>query len=464
MNIRPFEYVPAAITNRSPLTYLGVRYETNGKDKVWKRTRFNGVTTSYYPDRTVVQGSAIQAFNGLSDVQLDEFMVLCPSSNPSVLADAGFNYGMASPLHVSARTETRRNKQVKLFSDSGGFQLISGASDWIDMDKLIEFYNRSIDYGIGLDIPTKAFLQDKYLMRMCKVMLANNDYLRGNAVPEVSIYDVSHGNTLKRRQDFLTQVLAHKKKVKLKGGGLAVGGIAQNAVGSTITKTTVNGVVNLTWTLLASKGQYERYHVLGTTNPFFQFLYHVLLFHKAAPHITADSTSWVLPAASNQVVTSKLEANHKLTTTVIPKDQKSFTLNCNCPICSMVKYGRELHVNYLSNTIHSLYVIGNQRVRIEEAAMEYLEGSKSLDIALTEVLGSVSKVEMMTYITCIKFAVDASVKGFDKAFKEYGPAFHSMLRKDKAGGLFAQAATKGQAEDGKRLDSILTAYEEFHKK
>jgi hypothetical protein len=381
-----------------------------------------------------------------------------------VLADAGFRYGMASPLHVSPRTETRRNEYVKLFSDSGGFQLISGASDWIDMDQLIEFYNRTIDYGIGLDIPTKAFLQDKFLMRMCKVMLANNTYLRSNAVKEVSIYDVSHGNTLARRKAFLKEVLAYKKKVKLVGGGLAIGGIAQNSVGSTFTRTAVNGVINLVYTLLASKGQYERYHVLGTTNPFFLFLYHVLLHHKAAPHITADSTSWVLSSASNQLTTSKMEANHKLTATAIPKDLASFTLNCNCPVCSMVKYSRELHVTYLANAIHTLHVIGNQQERITESAQAYLHGSKSLESALTEVLGSVPKSELAIFKACINFAVDACTKGFDKALAIHGEAFKTMMRKDKASGLFASRLTKAQQEDGVRLDSILTKYEEFHKK
>lgn len=467
MQMRRFEYVPAAITGRPPNTFCGIKLEDNrGKDRLWKRTRWNGITVHYLPDRTVYFGASRKGANGIYDVDYDVFFIMSPTTHPEVLNNAGYNYAMASPLHVSNDTETRRNPHVKLFSDSGGFQLFSGALDWIDMDQLVEFYNRTVDYGIGLDIPTGGPQQKKFLMRMCEVMLKNNRYMRDRCIPEVEIYDVSHGNTLTLRQQFINRVLEDKKAEKREGGGLAVAGIAQNMADGGAAQTIINGTVNLLYTLLKSKGQYERYHILGTTNSFFQFMYHILLAHDVAPYITADSTSYVLPSANNLIMDMRLEPNHALVSTTIPKTNNSFFIRCSCPVCSTLKYSREFHVNYLANVIHSLYAIANQRDRIEETALDYMGGAITLNQALTTVTGDTNVQRLGVFAAAVKFAEHAAKKGFKDAWSVHeGTLKHLMRDGISKASLFGEhpvdSATKERAA---RLDMILGKFEDFHSK
>ena len=452
----------AAITARSPSSFIGVKYEDNSKKPyLWKRTRFNGLTTHWTPDRTIYYGSPGPRANAIPTVDLDVVFPISAPTEPEVLVNAGFDYAMASPHHVSAGSETRRNDKVKLFCDSGGFQLISGALDWVDMDELADTYNRTIDYGIGLDIPTPGELQKDFLMRMCDVMIKNNRYLRSKVVPEVEIYDVSHGNTLQLRAKFLDRVLAEKKKERRDGQGLAIGAIAQNFKDGGQRQTVVTGSVNLIYTLLKSKGLYERYHVLGTTNSFFQFLYHVLLHYEVAPHITADSTSYVLPATYNLMIANKLAPDHSLLSLELPKEERSYTLNCNCPVCYHVKYAREYQLMYMTNTLHGMYATANQRDRIEEIAGEYLRGRIGLNEALSVCTGEPAS-SLKVYTAIVKFAIEAAEKGFKEAWLYHEKTLNGLMRGSvSTGGLFNKG-TKAMSSKAKRLDSILTRFEEFH--
>jgi hypothetical protein len=469
MQMRPFEYVPATITGCLPNAYFAVRYEDNtNKDYLWKRVRYNGMTTHWTPDRTLFYGVCRNkaGTSGIGTEEFDLFFFMSPNTQPQVLVNAGFKYAMASPLHVSKETETRRNKHIKLFSDSGGFQLISGASDWIDMDTLIDFYNRTIDYGIGLDIPTPSFLQEKYLMRMCEVMIKNNTYLRNRAVSDVEIYDVSHGTTVPLRQQMLKRIVQQKIKDKIEGGGLAIGGIAQNIAEGGLLSTMITGTVNLMYALLTTKGMYERYHVLGTTNSFFQFLYHIVLMKGGAKHITADSTSYILPSANNQIITGRQDAIHRLVTTRIPKTNHSYTMGCCCPICSHAKYLKEFYFNCRLNSLHSLYVISNQRDRIEECAKDYIEGKVKLDEALRGIINAVGGIASSTlkaHMLCIHFVESCCEIGFKKSFEKYQPQFKFYLRGEiKKGSLFKDIKPAAAIKKEKRLDFILKRYEDFH--
>jgi hypothetical protein len=460
MQMRPFEYCPAAITARTPNLFYGVKYENN-KDKpyLWKRTRFNGLTKHWAPDRTIYWGSVSSRQNCLGTDEYDVFFTISPSTHPQVLSNAGFNYAMASPHHVSKESETRRNKHVKLFCDSGGFQLISGALDWVDMDELVDTYNRTIDYGIGMDIPVPGPLQPKYLQRMCEVMLKNNKYLRSKADPRVEIYDVSHGNTLTLRSKFLERVLQQKKKDKIEGGGLAVGGIGQNWVDGGQAQTIVNGTVNLVYVLTKAKDAYERFHVLGTTGPYFQFIYHLILAGLNKIQITADSTSYIMPSTYNLIVTNKWP-EHSLLSTELPKVDVSYTMPCNCPLCHHIKYTKEYHLSYMSNAIHGLYVMANQRDTIEETANRFLNGGLNLSQALNIATGDTSSMSKV-YLAAARFAFDAAQQGFKPAWEKHEATLKSLMRDGiQKGALFSAKEKKHPRED--RLISILKRFEDFH--
>src|SRR6185437_2940998 len=110
----------------------------------------------------------------------------------------GFNYMMVTPERLATSDYVRRNGVVGLFSDSGGFQMSKGVTDWIDPAELSEFYRKKIDFGIGLDVPLPRHMQSTdWFIRMSRIQCANNKYiankLKGSAC---ELYDVSHGLTL----------------------------------------------------------------------------------------------------------------------------------------------------------------------------------------------------------------------------------------------------------------------------
>lgn len=464
MDIRPFEYVPAAISARSPNTFYAIKYEDNrNKPYLWKRVRYNGLTTHWVPDRTIYWGTSTKKVNCIGVDDFDVMFAISPSTQPKILQNAGFRYAMSSPHHVSAETETRRNPYVRLFCDSGGFQLISGALDWVDMDELASTYNRCIDYGIGLDIPVPGPLQPKYLMRMCEVMLKNNKYIRSQLKEGVEVYDVSHGRTLKLRQEFLSRVMAQKKKDKLEGGGLAIGGIAQNFQDGGQGQTIINGTVNMVYAMLASKDVYERYHVLGTTGGFFQLMYHLILEHVKDIQITADSTSYIMPATYNLLVTNKL-VEHALLSQELPRGLHSITSPCSCPICHHIKYTREFHLSTMANVAHGWHVMAYQRDRIEETARDFLDGRIGLAQAVNTCTADTSSMSKL-YLAAAHFVLDAVRKGFKTATEKHGASLRSFMRDGVSKGSLFSGKTKEQKHEREdRLDSILTRYEEFHSK
>lgn len=456
---RPFQYVPAAITSGMPYQFAAVKHENNRKNPLlWQRTRFNGLTTEWYPDRTLYVGSTLKKLNSVSDIDYDEMMVTSYATSMKTLKELGYRYGMASPHHISAATETRRNKHLKLFSDSGGFQLLSGVLDFIDPVELAEYYNRTVDYGIGLDIP--VFGHNDMLMRMIEVMLKNNRLIRRHLVPEAQIYDVSHGSTLKTRALFLDRLLKEKEL----GEGLAIGGIAQNFKDGGQRVTTATGTVNLMYTLLKTKGRFKRYHVLGTTSAFFQALYWLIQEYEVAPHITADSTTYVQAPVNNLMLNSKFQGL-LLSSSELPKEHRSTALHCSCPLCAMVKYPVAYVRTAALNVFHGLSSIADNCNIIEDSVRDFHDGRIDLHKLASLLGGDATTTRFYTHV--MQFALDAARKGFKVAYEKHYPILKPNLRGAQlTGSLFGErkrVLTADQQKVRTRLDAVLTKYEKYHK-
>lgn len=455
---RPFQYVPAAITSGAAHQFAAVKYGDFRKDPMlWQRTRFNGLTTEVYPDRTLYIGSTLRKSSSISDVDYDEMVITSYATHMTTLKDLGYRYGMASPHHISNATETRRNKHIKLFSDSGGFQLLTGVVDFIDPLELAAYYNKTVDYGIGLDIP--VFGNNDMLMRMIEIMLVNNRLIRKHLVPEAQIYDVSHGSTLKTRAQFLDRLLKEKEL----GEGLAIGGIAQNFKDGGMRVTTATGTVNLLYTLLKTKGRFKRYHVLGTTSSFFQALYWLIQEYEVAPHITADSTTYVQAPVNNLMLNSKLRSL-LLSSTDLPKEHWRTALHCPCALCSIVKYPIAYVRTAALNVFHGLSAIADNCNMIEDSVRDFHDGKMSLQ-KLASMLGDQSMTRF--YVQVMEFALDAARKGFKTAYEKHYPTLKPFLRgATNTGSLFGErqrVLTPDQQKVRTRLDSVLTKYEDYHK-
>jgi len=451
---RPFQYVPAGITT-NPCSFVAVKYQDNTKHPgLWKRVKFAGLVTSWYPDRTLYEGANTNRVSGVGDVDYDEILLTGPSSHPEILEAAGFRYGMASPVHTSKEAETRRNKSAKIFSDSGGFQLLTGAKDFIDPLELAEYYNRAVDLGIGLDIP--VFGNNDLLQRMCKIMLKNNKILRRELKPEVTVYEVSHGSTLKTRKEFLDTLLKEKEL----SNALAVGGIAQNYKDGGFSTTLVSGAINLMYVLHRTRKIFRQYHILGTTSGFFQAVYWLVQRHGLVTHITADSTTWVRQSINNLIILDRLEKPARVETAVIPKTERTHLLPCSCPACYITKYALAYNRNSRINQIHSLYALAAHGARIEQMVDEYYAGK----LTLTELASLVSNRQHAPIVTAIfKFCIDVATTSFKAAYEKHYATLSHLTRGNKVS-LFGGDLEKGKDPVvRKRLLDVLERYEKYHK-
>lgn len=458
--LEPFQYVPATITGRPANAFVAVKYENNtGHKMLWKRTRFDGLTTSWYPDRTLYTGAGLRRTSSVGNVDYDQILMIGLATQPQALKSIGYRYAMASPHHISASTSTRRNDHAKFFSDSGGFQLLSGATDFIDPEELAEYYNATIDYGIGLDIP--VFGHNDMLLRMIEVMLKNNKLLRKLLVPDVTLYEVSHGATPKTRKVFLDRLLKEKEL----SPALAIGGIAQNLRDGGMATTVVTGAINLMYVLTQTKGRFERYHVLGTTSTVFQCMYWLAQEYRVAPHITADSASYILPAANNLTLRTDW-TDGRLVTEPIAKASSPLVLRCPCPVCSMVKYPRFYVENAGVNCVHNLYVIKDNYDLNRHAVRQYLDGHITLAALAKYVTGDVGPM-VSVVIAVYKFVVDVAKTNFKDAYEKHISTLSSLSRGTTTkAALFDSPAVlnESQKKTKARLDTVLTKYEEYHKK
>lgn len=451
-----FEYVPAAITASRAHSYLAVNYGNNYESPdLWKRSRWNGVLTEQYPDRTLHFGTCSTSRNGILPHEADRLLLTSVSSQFSSLREMGYTFAMVSPLHVSKTSRTVRNPHVKLISDSGGFQLYSGASDYVNPEELAHLYNDTVDFGVGLDIP--VFGYEHLLPRMIEIMLKNNKVIRRNLLPSVQLYDVCHGATLEERKAFLDRLLKEKEH----GPRLAIGGIAQNNRNGGAGVTTVTGVINLLYTLDRTKGRYESYHVLGTTQLFWLMMYAVLI-ELMDVHLTADSTSYRLSTINNMLTCTRMEDKDiRLRAATLPKARVPHTNICACPYCASVKYPLHYVFTPQTNEMHSLQVMQNQWRLVRGEVKEFLAGRITAHALVKMVVQAESN---RPYVAALEFAVDAAKQGFAKAYEKHRTTLESHTRGGGNSSLFGKndkSADWKKAEA--RLRGIFDKYEEMHK-
>lgn len=454
------EILPAAVNSLSLNEYVAVKYGAPKGQKPFTAERKHGINYMYLPDRTIYCGRGNSVNLGLMVEDADSFFALSPLSNPAMLKAIGYNYMMVTPDQLATSEYVRRNGLVKVFSDSGGFQLSRGVTAFIEPDELAEFYKNKIDYGIGLDIPIPLHLQrTDWFLRMCRVTIKNNQYiadkLKGS---KAQLYDVSHGLTLNNRKRFLKHVLDNKV-----GVGLSLGGIGQ-ANYDTAHTSTLMAVINLCYTLDASKGMYDRYHVLGTTSLFMVSIYNMLTRLGVAPLITADSSTYTQGALAFNARGIKYTGTANIATYVLDHQPISWGLPCNCPICALAGYPAVYRMSHGGNAIHSMWVLRKNFELVAEHVNLYLDGQVSQTDLLKLVSTHPSAYPL--YRSLYAFVQDMD-KGFDKAWAIHKHKFESSMRKENGKqGLFSSTVQQKLPEQLVRAEANVTQaierYEKFH--
>lgn len=440
---------------------MGVKYETNPREKWMTKHTRDGVHMYYYPDRTVYRSAAGASRSGIFDQPMDTMLDYAPLHNPKFYSDMGYKYAMISPPHMQFRKAPIRNDNLRLFADSGGFQIRQGVTDFVDPDMLIDFYNDTTDVGIGLDVPMHPLLYNTLLARMAHVCSRNNKYIKAGLNKGVALYDLNHGMDLKDRKVFLDVTEKYDPN-----DGIALAGTSSKARGEYgVAAHIVNGVVGIAYVLARSKGRYKTAHILGTTTPFYMFAFHFMTKTGFFPHITSDSSTYAQAAMMNTQLTS-VPGQSIIYRNTLPKSDVLYSSPCSCPVCSMVKYSHHLVVNARANMVHSLYHFAYMDSLVSAMTDDFIAGKITMK-DLEDVVSPVA-FKHAHFKGTIHFLQDLVTMSFDKAYKKNQTFIEHLLGKDQDNSLFARM--KGQKKvaaphgDQVRTDKILTSYEKWLKK
>ncbi|QDH83434.1 tRNA guanine transglycosylase [Achromobacter phage Motura] len=452
-----YDLMPAAVDFFDTFESVGVKYGNNKQSKWWTRDLRDGVHVFYLPDRTLYRGRAGATQSCIASVEVDEFLEYSLLSNPELYSSWGLRYAMISPPHMGFKPAPVRNPHIRLFADSGGFQIRQGVTDFIDPNTLVDFYNKTTDIGIGLDVPMHPLLYPKMLQRMAHVTCMNGEYIKKQLNPGVMLYDLNHGMDLVDRKAFLDVTEKYEPL-----DGISLAGTSSNARGEYgVSAHIVNGVVGIAYVLARSAKRYRTAHILGTTTPFYMFVFNVMTRGKFFPHITSDSSTYAQAAIMNTHLMG-IPGINMLRRNPMPKTDLS-TLPCSCPICHMTKYTQSYVINNRSNMIHSIWYYVQMMRYTEHLADEFLAG-RTKDLEILKVLGpsTFSPVHMKG---TMRFLRDLIEHGYNKAYANSKDFIHSMLGKKTTTNLFGGERSAGVLHgDAERTDRILTSYETYHKK
>jgi queuine/archaeosine tRNA-ribosyltransferase len=453
-----YDWMGAAVDFLYSYESLGIRYEKNPSEKAFTRAIRDGIHIFYYPDRTIYRMRSGVNHAGIPDVPMDEVMEYSPLSAYDLYANLGLRYMMISPPHMNFTPSPLRNGKVRIIADSGGFQLRRGVMDFIDPQMLINFYNKTNDFGVGLDVPMNPRLFDTRLTRMANVTARNGSFLKANANKAVRIYDLNHGTTLEHRRSYMEVT---NKYAPL--DGLAIGGTSSNVLGeSTVAAHLIRGMVSVCYIIDKTRDRYHTAHILGTTTPFWMFFMNAVTAGGFYPHLTSDSSTWAQSGIMNRQVMST-PGGTVLFNNQLPKDGIFYQNACSCPACNMVRYSPNFVINARANMMHALHYYAYLQRVTRELAEAWIRGDMS-EKAL-EPLVIPSAFDHRQFRGFLRFLKDLLNYGFDKAYAKNSGFLQSFVPIPAAtrGHLFTKKTQADMVDpkDAARTDSILASYEKW---
>lgn len=404
------------------------------------------------------RNNASQKVLGILSESPDVVALPNPMTNPKTYEQKGLRYLMISAPHMGYKSTKARRGDIHVVADSGGFQILMGVTDFVDPDTLVEFYNNTVDIGVGLDVPMPYTLYDSFLTRMARITCMNNTYIRSKIAPGIGIYDVAHGQNLEERKLYLQETLKHDH-----GEGIAMAGTSSLVRGKrSVIEHIVNGILSITYTLDKVRDRYNTAHVLGTTTPLFIFIYNLIVKSGYFKHLTADSSSYIQTSITGvfhqTIYEGKLLFNNQLY-----KDGIPHKLTCQCPFCLVLGDTEKLNLSGSFVVYHGLFYYIDMVKTVETLTQNYVDGTSDLK-EVYRYVGN-NNIPFQKFKAIVAMLEDILSIGFNKAYSKHKAFIEStQTSKVRTKNLFGK--TTKQAVDPelyKRYDAILTSYENFHK-
>lgn len=455
---RYYEYMPASLDTLTKGAFLGSRQTTNNTAG-YKFVEKPRLVLSNLPDRQVGLGySVLPSFDRHLDLGFDQVVDLDLFLNKRLVSEYGYTFGMINSSSVPKKFHSkdydhdRSEDDPIIVADSGGFQLSSGASDFIDPHKIIAAHNATCDRGMVLDIPIVRTLHKKLLPRAARIQKLNNEIFLKNKRESLRLVNVFHGNTFYLRQKYRDVVETDDFK------DCAIGGLK------------VAGLLDLSLQaikVMMTGKKYEQYHILGASGLERWVAIMYIAHKKVAKLITSDSTSYIQGGVSARYyLPYKLHKDLSIGD-IGRKSNYHRLLPCSCPSCNLIKYLKptadKASFSARHMILHNLWVHARA---IDELYELTAQPKKEILAYLKHYIGPAKLKDIMVTLNAIDLAVDESP---EKAAKKHAPYLlekFSMPEGAPMNSLFSKVdmtiADSKIAAAYKRLNKVLETYERFH--
>jgi hypothetical protein len=213
---------------------------------------------------------------------------------------------------------------VPIYGDSGGFQLLSGVSDFIDPVDLAKWFNRYVTKAMCLDLPiATAYTDKKLIARLAKLQRRNTEEILSHLDPNIELYNIVHGVT---NPDHAKQYIDIVDRPELKNW----------AIGGSYFGNLFDLVYNM-FSVISYKPA-PSYHMFGVADS------------KALPifawvgkyyNITSDSSTPLQSGTKTDLFTisgyklMRISAGRKANQYIRSSSLFPF-LSCSCPVCSVL--------------------------------------------------------------------------------------------------------------------------------
>lgn len=265
----------------------------------------------------------------------------------------------------NAFTTSRRDREAMISSehyrviqDSGGFQLFTGAAEFIDPIDVAKRH-RGVDIGVGLDIPSYAIDNWDLMARTARVLGANNVVMREHSSTKQALLNVCHGHTLEQRLKYLDISMRDEPL-----DGLAISSVKGGVGVPTDPEKFARHVIA---SILYTKKVYSYYHVLGVATRW-QMAFLAILAQRLQVRISSDSTTWAMYASAGQL------HSYRHLTNSIGRRTEPMTLArnpCCCRACKVLKYLAIYRDRTVLLQAHNLESIAYQCIAFNDLARTF---------------------------------------------------------------------------------------------
>lgn len=433
-------YVPAGIEQYSTDFELGVRFKENKEEKsyfgrLYKRWDLKDRTLELY-------GSSVK--ENILPTQKPDVVLQVRGSD--AMATLGFEKILINPIHGEKfRALPYIKRGMDVIVDSGGFQLLSGVTDFVHPDDVIARYNEGATIGMPLDLPVVPKMEPYYFDIASKLMKANDEYILPR-LKGVNLALISHGTSLdlrKRRLDVLDREADY---VAIAGLNMSVKGEVQYTL-----------LENLMYVTHRYRDRGIKYfHVLGVTSKLWFLIYAYLSEIGHVSNIGGDSVSYRLSALVGDHI------DHLNNSTNIDREASyGYQMLCNCPVCTLVPDSRVMHEHKLLE-MHNLIMSKRMVDHIQTLVREFIAGSVTYENMLSE-LGLSRMAKKLKNM--IRYTDTVESTGVFKPFNKKVNT-HSLF--GKVGRAKPLPTTTTLSEEDKklhaRLANVVKQYEKFHGK